>query len=383
MTMVTKETPTMCETKKMFIPLVILYFMIGFEILYMISPFAFYYYSVYGEGLNFLSEIPAVAWLTRFLLPHYSETTSAFLNILGPVGWMLSIIGMLSFFVGAGQIYYNKFTRKGAVTGGIYRFIRHPQYVSLGIWGLGLLLVWPRWIVLISFITMVFVYYFLAKAEEQRCEREYGHSYLEYKQRTGMFLPFAIPKIEKFSAVLPKGGMRPILVVLLYVISLLAANGLAAVLRNYSVEKLSVYYAGNAANISVINMEEARLKEILSIASKSATIQTRFASLGNAKLINYVMPTMWYLGDIPMNMEGHNGGHITPKDHDPDRFRIVYTQAVINDGSAVSGKTLILNAANRIPLFQVEVDLKGQSVLRIVEIPKEAMRWTGFPTPIF
>jgi protein-S-isoprenylcysteine O-methyltransferase Ste14 len=164
------------STKKAFWPLLLLYLMIGFEILYMISPFALYYYSVYGEGLSFVSDIPTFAWLTRFFLPHIAKTASTFLNVLVGVGWALASIGMTAFCIGAGQIYYYKFTRKGAVTGGIYNLIRHPQYVSLAVCGFGLLLVWPRYLVLLSFITMLFAYYFLAKVGQFYASLESGHT---------------------------------------------------------------------------------------------------------------------------------------------------------------------------------------------------------------
>jgi protein-S-isoprenylcysteine O-methyltransferase Ste14 len=136
----------------------IFYLLIGFEIVYMISPFALYYYSVYGQSLNFLSENPVTAWLTTFFLPHVAKTSSTLLNTVGDVGWTLALLGFLAFCVGAAQIYYYKFARKGMVIGGVYNFIRHPQYVSLSVCSLGLLLAWPRYLVLISFVTMLFAY---------------------------------------------------------------------------------------------------------------------------------------------------------------------------------------------------------------------------------
>ena len=42
--------------KRTFWAITLLYLLIGLEIVYMISPFGLYYYSVYGEGLDFLNE---------------------------------------------------------------------------------------------------------------------------------------------------------------------------------------------------------------------------------------------------------------------------------------------------------------------------------------
>ena len=51
------------------------------------------------------------------------------------------------------------------------------------------------------FVTMLFVYYLLAKAEERECEAKFGASYLEYKAKTAMFLPL---KSIKSPHILPK-----------------------------------------------------------------------------------------------------------------------------------------------------------------------------------
>ena len=146
--------------KKIFTPTAwLFYLIIGIEILYMISPFAVYYYSTFGPSLNFLHNSPTTAWLTSFFLPHYVETSSVILNRVHASGGVLIVVGFAFFFIGAGQIYFYKFTKRGAVTRGIYKVIRHPQYVALAIMGLGLLMVWPRFTVLIMFVSILFVYY--------------------------------------------------------------------------------------------------------------------------------------------------------------------------------------------------------------------------------
>ena len=49
---------------------ILLYLLIGLEIIIMISPFAAYFYAGYGPLLNALYAHPATAWLTGFFLPH-------------------------------------------------------------------------------------------------------------------------------------------------------------------------------------------------------------------------------------------------------------------------------------------------------------------------
>ncbi len=51
---------------------VVLYFIIGFEILIMISPFAGLFYSVFTPFLLRLAKYPATRWLNAFFLPHWA-----------------------------------------------------------------------------------------------------------------------------------------------------------------------------------------------------------------------------------------------------------------------------------------------------------------------
>ncbi|MBI4454310.1 MAG: hypothetical protein HY644_00245 [Acidobacteria bacterium] len=163
--------------------------LIMIEVLIMISPFAFYWYSFYSPTLQALHRSPWTAWMESFFLPHSVISTSAFLEFLrwrlGP--YMFSI-GLLAFLAFAGQIYSAKLRKKGVVAGGVYRYLRHPQYLSLAIAGLGLITFWPRMIILVFYLAMLVAYYLLARSEEGRMLRAYP-SYAEYQRRTWMFVP--------------------------------------------------------------------------------------------------------------------------------------------------------------------------------------------------
>lgn len=70
-----------------------------------------------------------------------------------------------------------------------YSKIRHPQYLFLAISGFGLMLYWPRFIILVLYITMLFVYYLLARNEEWRMKGEQPEAYERYMARTPGVLP--------------------------------------------------------------------------------------------------------------------------------------------------------------------------------------------------
>jgi len=372
--------------KKTFWALWIFYLLIAFEIIYMISPFAIYYYSVYGKGLRFLNNNPATHWLTGFFLPHFAETSSGILNIYKDIGWTLAITGFFLFCIGAGQIYYYKFTGKEVVTGGIYNFIRHPQYASLSLCSFGLLLVWPRYIVLIMFITMLFAYYFLAKTEEKECEKKFGKSYVEYKQRTQMFLPIPIPFKNKLPA-LPQSGMkRYIFIAVAYTAVIAASISMANMLRSYSIEKLYTSHSDNSVTISLGKIERDTLEELVGLALKDREVQKRLARTGNdshAKFFNYVLPSEWFFPDIPMNDPKKIGEHYRPANYDRNSFKILFMKAVLrtNAGDA-KGNGLILETVRRVPIVEVEVKLDRNIVVRL-ENPPETVIWGDIPTPLF
>jgi protein-S-isoprenylcysteine O-methyltransferase Ste14 len=166
-----------------------LYGLVMIEIVVMISPFAFYWYSLYAPTLQKLYRWRATAWLEAFFLPHSVITTSPALEFLrwkvGPACLSLGIIG---FLVCAAQIYGSKLRHRGVVHSWIYTRIRHPQYVFLAIAGLGLLTMWPRIIILVLYTGMLFFYYFLARLEEKQMAAK-NADYAEYRQRTAMFFP--------------------------------------------------------------------------------------------------------------------------------------------------------------------------------------------------
>lgn len=75
------------------------------------------------------------------------------------------------------------------VTGGIYRHVRHPQYLGLIILTIGLLIQWPTIITLAMWPVLVLMYYRLARREEREVLEAYGERYVEYERQTPMFLP--------------------------------------------------------------------------------------------------------------------------------------------------------------------------------------------------
>lgn len=76
------------------------------------------------------------------------------------------------------------------ITTGLYKYIRNPTYLGLFVLNIGVWLIWPTWtIFLLNFVFIIFL------DIQVRCEEDYlysihGEKYVEYKKRTGRYIPF-------------------------------------------------------------------------------------------------------------------------------------------------------------------------------------------------
>jgi protein-S-isoprenylcysteine O-methyltransferase Ste14 len=365
------------------------YLVIVFEILYMISPFALYYYSAYGFGLGSLNNFAATSWLTGFFLPHYTETTSALLRLAPPVGWLLTLVGFGTFAVCAGQIYFAKFAKRGAVTGGVYRWIRHPQYTAFSVMGLGVLLIWPRFIVLVTYVVMLFVYYFLARAEEGECVEKFGEPFETYMAATSMFLPGKLALTRHLPSLPDARAARVALGTGLFVAAMALAVGSGVGLRHYSIDTITTHYSKDAATISTALMNSAEVAKAVAIASNHPTVRARLTEAGfgsGARLLNYVVPVNWFLVDLPLeaipaNSAEYGYGHHTPKPIEPYRFKVLFTQARLHD-TAASGPDIIKGTFGRTPLIVAKVNTNTGQVTEVLE-PIDHVVWGDIPTPLF
>jgi protein-S-isoprenylcysteine O-methyltransferase Ste14 len=78
------------------------------------------------------------------------------------------------------------------VKSGIYKYIRHPLYLSLLLLGTGVMMKNPAVLQLIlGFINLVAIF-FTARIEELEMTRKFGEAYLQYKKETRMFIPYLL-----------------------------------------------------------------------------------------------------------------------------------------------------------------------------------------------
>lgn len=250
-------------TRSAFWASLIFYGLIAFEFFYMFSPFAAYIYSIYGPGLQVLNLSESTSWLISFFMPHIArETQSLFITWHEVIGMFFFVGGFTAFLVGTAQIYWNKLKKRGGVFGGIYRQIRHPQYLALMISSFGMVLVWPRYLVLFGFVTVCFAYFFLARMEERECERKFT-DYDEYCSKTGMFLPPVIENIfNRFPW--PEKKIGKILSVLgLYIVIMLMVFAVARGIHSYSINNLYTYTTQQEVYLSLGQITQDEIAEMV------------------------------------------------------------------------------------------------------------------------
>jgi len=370
--------------KKSLWGILLFYFLIAFEIFYMAGPFAVYFYGIYNPILNFFNQSPVFITLNSFFLPHVAvETSSAFINARNYIGSILALGGFIVFLVGACQIYYSKLQRKGAVLSGIYKYIRHPQYLFFAVCGFGLLILWPRYINLLMYITMLFVYYALAKAEEKECEEKFGESYIEYKARTNMFLPIKLTFIKNNSSLPKSRGKRVMIFIVLYVFTLIFGFGIAKGVNTLSINSLYAVYSDNFITVSLSKADNIEIEQIMSIALSIEEVKNRVNMAdSNTLFLNYVLPAEWFAAEIPMNGIVYRQGHRSQSNYDNNLYKIIFTSVETRGNVTVTGKEILTNVMTRNPLLEVWVDLRENVVTQILEIP-ENYKYKGIPVAVF
>jgi protein-S-isoprenylcysteine O-methyltransferase Ste14 len=404
-------TPDKKETRKgrgyLVGGLAFVYFIAALEIVIMISPFAFFFYSAFNPILLGLNGSTWTRWLTAFFLPHMIVPPTPLLIGLRVLGSILFIAGTLIFLICAGQVYLGKIFRWGVASRGLYAIVRHPQYTGLAMAGIGLTILWPRFLTLMFLAVMMFLYYLLAKDEEQRMLRRYGETYREYLERTGMFLPRLTARHAPVRPLVPWKA-------LVLVVALIAGAAVVGFgLRAYTVAHLPLKAIDGIDVIGVLPndmpMVEGLLKGALddpNVAEKLHSMQAASESriLAYVVPVNYIMQGMiadtgpeWRLfqrhqtfamiSDYILNPVGHlqggHTGHTSAMTHDSPEMqrRIIFIE--------VSGKKPLTTPSadfeindRRTPHFFVDIHLHTNQVHQVLDTP-QGTGWGDVPTPMF
>lgn len=388
------------KSKALFSSAIVLYFIIALEFLIMISPFAGLFYSVFNPLLVAAGRHPATRWLSAFFLPHMVVPPDGLLQFIRILGSVLFVVGMVVFLVCAVQVYAHKLLKKGAALKGLYAVLRHPQYLALGMAGLGLSILWPRFLVVVLWLVMMFLYYLLAVDEERRMLKAYPETYAAYREKTGMFLPRGIEQRVMPETTAGKAAS--------FVLVCALVLGGAFALRAYTVGRLPVWTDGNVVALAVnpddIMLMEHRLPDILSLPEVRARVKAGQRYLVYFLPSNYIMQgliadtgaewrlykqhhTISMITDWILHPFGHltEGGHAMHSASGPamasgEERRLVFVMISGPPDQQPLGAFAI--GAERSPQFMLDVDVHSLTILDVKDLPKDTA-WANVPTPVF
>jgi methanethiol S-methyltransferase len=86
--------------------------------------------------------------------------------------------------------------RGGLVTGGIYRWLRHPQYLGLMLIVVAFILMWPTLPTLVMAPVLVVMYVRLARREDRELAARFGWGFAAYAARTPAFVPWGRGRLD-------------------------------------------------------------------------------------------------------------------------------------------------------------------------------------------
>lgn len=149
------------------------------------------------------------------------------------------LLSAVIFFLACTTWLYNKFSKKSIITSGVYKYSRHPQYLSFILWSYGLL-IYDKYIFTppkggyfapppLLWLTTTIIIIALALYEEIDMIKNYGMEYIQYREITPFLIPLpkmasniiAYPTKKLFKKEIPSKFIEIITILLIYYIILI------------------------------------------------------------------------------------------------------------------------------------------------------------------
>ena len=274
----------------------------------MISPFALYYYAAYGPSLNVLHRSPWTSWLTDFLLPHFSYTSSPLLNALPELG---------------GPAYrrrrgaLRRRLRPGVQHEGQRPGARHRRTIP-GRPPPAIPRARPRRTGHFPPLAPCPCTGRLRDDDVplrspgqlgRRTRRlaKFGEAYRAYQRRTGMFLPRPLPRLIPWP---PAGRRRGLAALVLWFIVVAATVAVGYHVRDDALRSLSAFYTDDMAVLSPARLPAAPLRAAVHLATSGAEARERIGpARQGGKLLVYVLPEAWEDPRPPARPPVNRGPH--------------------------------------------------------------------------
>jgi protein-S-isoprenylcysteine O-methyltransferase Ste14 len=176
------------------------------------------------DAIDAAAKLLLFGWFSYVLQTHFSSSGKeplgmTLIKVCSVVGlvvcfWMFSIqgdrywyslVGLFTTFLSAVIFYlavqaskaaglhvaFSESTGKSLVASGIYRYVRHPLYLSYILywlsWSASLKFVFPS---IAVFVVLLTLYILSIRLEERELEQKFGDEHREYRERTALLLPY-------------------------------------------------------------------------------------------------------------------------------------------------------------------------------------------------
>jgi hypothetical protein len=282
---------------------------------------------------------------------------------------------------------------------------------------LGLAIMWPRFLTLVLFAVMLFLYYLLAKDEERRMINRFGESYIAYMKRTGMFLPYLIEKVLTRSQKQQSLTLGKAFIILLVLLVVIVGSGFIS--RAYTVRHLPLEQINRIDVITITKEDLITARQLLPSALQDPAIASKLKPIENGRshrLLAYFIPIDYIMQGMIANTGGewklfeqhktlgmiteyifHPFSHLTgghshhagmqahhPSMHDSPAMkrRIIFIELSANNRELKSTFDDFDINAERAPLFFVDIHLHTGEILQVQDTPSGS-GWGTVPTPMF
>jgi hypothetical protein len=295
--------------------------------------------------------------------------------------------------------------------GGLYRWIRHPQYLALAVTGIGLAILWPRFLTAALWAVMVTLYYLLARDEERRMVARFGDQYRRYMETTGRFVPRSLGQLL---GRIPLPGQPLLRAALVLLLTFGLSVGAAFALRAYTVGRLPLWSDGRVTVLPILTGDSVLLEHRMADVLQLPEVRSRLekgtgAILGYLVPRNYVMQGMIADTDPAWRLYEHHqtlamisdwvfhpfrhleGGHSMMHGakaapgagaaSSPTARRLIFLRVQTGESMGSPASLFSINAT-RVPQFFADVDIHDLTLLQVKDLGA-GTGWGLVPTPMF
>jgi len=143
----------------------------------------------FGEVHKIVNRISWILWILAFIYSVFLPLRLG--TIWSYVGLPIALVGLVAFIMVIVSFVTTPIGEK-PITTGIYRYSRHPMYVSQLVMFIGVGIAAASWLFLLLSIVYTGLGFIYAGSEERMCLEKYGDAYREYMERTPRWI--GLPK---------------------------------------------------------------------------------------------------------------------------------------------------------------------------------------------